>query len=311
MACTALVFWAGAACTPKVTPPPRAALEAQAQMDEAARRAKAGDDRGAAEAYARVQSDSPRMQARAGVRAAQARVHAGELDAAEAQAWQVIDRFPDAEGARDAVRLLARLAKQRSAWPAFRKGALERSVRHKGHAVEDALRFAAAEAAESLGDAPGARREYESMATDWTTSSLFDDALFRAARLARTAGDPAGAIADLERIVDTKRTALIVGSFDLQLLHEAALEIGKIQLEDRKDPKAALRAFERVRDELGENRQRDDAQWGIATAHERAGQRDLACVAVARLDKEFPHSRYVRRGLSREAAQRLGCGAPR
>jgi outer membrane protein assembly factor BamD (BamD/ComL family) len=297
------------ACQPVATPPPRSAQAAQTAMDDAARREKAGDLAGAARQYEAVRAESPRMAARALVRAAQAHDRAGEPDLALAAAWRAVDGYPDSEGARDGVRIAHRIAKKRggSLLATFRRAALDRAARLGKLDVADALVFGAAEAAVELGDAQTGRREYEAFASRFPASGLYDDALWLAAGIARGAGDFAGAIADLERIVDTKRTALIVGSFDLQHLHEAALEIGKIELEDRKDARAAIKAFERLRDKLGESRERDDAQWWISVAYERLGDRPSACAALDRLAREYPGSRHLRRGNEKDARQRLGC----
>lgn len=298
------------ACRPVATPPSAADRATRARMEEAARRERQGDHAGAAAVYEQIPSGtgSPREAARGLVRAAQMREDAGDPTRASDTAWRAIDTYPDAVPSRDAVKVLHRVARVEgdAGLRRFRAGLLERRGKLGKTEIGDLLAFTAAEVAAELGERDAARREYQAMASAYTQSGLFDDALVRAAGLAREAGDASGALELLEALVATKRTAYIVGSYDLQHLHEAALEIGRIHLE-RRDHRAAIRAFERLRDELGENRLRDDAQWHIVQAHEAAGDRPAACKALERLVGQFPGSRWLRRGEAARARERLSC----
>jgi tetratricopeptide (TPR) repeat protein len=254
------------------------------------------------ERVARVEkSTQGREPARALVRAAELRAdRLNDPDGAAADCWRAIRTWPNAAPADDAVRVLKRLNP-----PGLRAELLVAARTLARTEVGDNLRFAAAELIEK-DDPPRARAEYEAIARDYPQSGLRDDALFRAAKIARTACDPDGALENLRLITARQRDSLLIGSFNSALMDDAQLEAGHIRLEDKKDLQGAVRAWEKLRDEMPDSNLRDDAQMSIARAYADAGDTGHACEALTRLRKDFPESRY----LHREAptlGTRLGC----
>jgi len=280
-------------------------LAAERRFGEAEELLRAGHFREAALAFEEVGRNAygtlGREPARALVRAAALWAdQLGDPARAAADCWRAISKYPDAAPADDAVLELVRLH------PPRLREQLLRAVRAAGqHEVADNLAFEAAALAEK--DAPAqARAEYEVLAASFPHSALRDDALWRAARLARAAGDADGALDDLARITARRREPLFVGSYNSQWLDDAQLEAGRIWLEDKHDVDRAVAAFEFLRDDMTQSTLRDDAQMWIARARAQAGDRRRACEALARLRRDFAESRYLRREAPALAGE-LGC----
>jgi len=242
-----------------------------------------------------------REPARALVRAAEIRAdRLNDPDGAAADCWRAIRTWPDAAPSDDAVRELSRLK------PPNLRAELLAAARALGRTeIGDNLRFAAAELIETA-EPPRARAEYEAIARAYPQSGLRDDALFRAAHLARAAGDPDGALEDLHLITARQRDSMLIGSFNSALMDDAQLEAGRIRLEDKKDVKGAVAAWEKLRDEMPDSTLRDDAQMWIARAFAQSGDAAHGCAALVRLRHDFPTSRYLRREAPELGAQ-LGC----
>ena len=254
------------------------------------------------ERVARVEkSTQGREPARALVRAAQIRAdRLNDAAGAATDCWRAIRAWPDAAPTDDAVRELKRLNP-----PNLRADLLAAARSLARTEVGDNLRFTAAELIEK-DEALRARAEYEALARDYPQSGLRDDALFRAAKIARAAGDADGALDDLRAITARQRDSMLVGSFNSALMDDAQLEAGRIWLEDKKDLKGAVAAWEKLRDEMPDSTLRDDAQMSIARAYGDAGDAGHACAALTRLRHDFPDSRYLRREAPALGA-RLGC----
>jgi tetratricopeptide (TPR) repeat protein len=287
------------------TRPPPEVQRTLAAMDDAAALDDAGRYAEAAAAYERVPTLSRgthgRDAARALVRAGQLRVDKlADPDGAERDFWQAIERYPDAAAADDGVRALVRLGR-----PRLRERLLYDAGRLAGTEVADNLRFAAAELAAPAAPAV-ARIEYEAIARDYPTGGLRDDALWRAAALARATRDPRGALEDLRLITMRRKQPLVVGSYLSVWLDDALLEAGRIWLEDLHDVPHAVESFEDLRDNFPDSTLRDDAQWLIASAYAQAGDRARSCGALARLRKQFADSHFARKEGAALAAQ-LGC----
>jgi hypothetical protein len=280
-----------------------------AQGQQAFARAEALESRGAwreaaieYERVARVErSTLGREPARALVRAAALwSEHLSDPARAERDLFYAIRAWPDAAPADDAVRALERLA------PAGLRERLLGVAAELGQAeVVDNLRFAAAGLIEHTEPAR-ARAEYEQLARDFPQRGLRDDALWRAAGLARQAGDTRGALEDLRLITSRRRDSFLIGSFESQWVDDAQLLTGRILLEDLHDTARAVAAFELLRDDMKTSTLRDDAQMWIARARAQAGDAGGVCAALALLRRDFPDSRYLRREAP-ELAQKNGC----
>ena len=294
-----------AACRAHPAPPPPDVARGERLFARAEALEKDGRFSEAVAEYERVarveKSTQGREPARALVRAAEIRAdRLNDGDGAAADCWRAIRTWPDAAPADDAVLELKRLHP-----PNLRAELLAAARSLARTEVGDNLRFTAAELIEK-DDPLHARAEYEAIARDYPQSGLRDDALFRAAKIARTAGDADGALEDLRLITARQRDSMLVGSFNSALMDDAQLESGHIRLEDKKDLSGAVRAWEKLRDEMPDSNLRDDAQMAIARAYADAGDAGHACEALARLRHDFPESRYLRRDAP-ALGTRLGC----
>src|SRR5262249_6941578 len=155
---------------------------------------------------------------RARVRAAQIRAdRLSDPEGAAADCWRAIRSWPDAAPADDAVHELVRLG-----GPNLRAELLAAARSLARTEVGDNLRFAAAELIEKEQPAR-ARAEYEAIARDYPQSGLRDDALWRAAHIARASGDSDGALEDLHQITARQRDSMLIGSFNSALMDDAQL----------------------------------------------------------------------------------------
>ena len=255
-------------------------------------------------------------------RAARGLVRAAEITAekladpshAAASAWACVERWPDEVAADDALALALRIA-LRIDGARDPRGTLARldALAKKLLTAEivDNLLVAAARIARTLGDFDGAVARFDEVDKRFPHSGLVDDANFQAAEILRGRGDPKGAITRLDRILHTKRRALIVGSYNAMLLDDAQLLEGQVELDDLHDVPGAIAALTKLVDNYPDSNLRDDALLEIARAHLAAhappteGDSKAACVALARLVKQFPDGNRVRAARAKQSE--LGC----
>src|SRR6202012_2633848 len=121
---------------------------------------------------------------------------------------------------------------------------------------------------------------FDTLANDWPHSSLRDDALWRAANLARTGGDFQGALRRLRLMLSTRKDAIITGSYNYLQLDDAQLLVGRIYLDDLHDPARAAEAFELLADDYPASTLRDDALYDLARARREAHDVPAACRAL-------------------------------
>jgi tetratricopeptide (TPR) repeat protein len=255
------------------------------------------------EAYRRVAplSSDPRKSARAQVRAAEiAHEHLADDQAAAELAWATVERFPDEVPADDSLKLAVQIDRARD--PAQVARRLEGlAERFRGLDIGDNLIFARAELEEStLGDPVGAVAIYDRLVERYPRSGLKDDALYRSANILRKAGDAKGALKHLQQIVDSRRDALITGSYNSLYLDDAELLYGQICLDDLHDPARAADVFQTLAD-FPDSVLRDDALFELSRAEVAREDVKAACRALAKLLRRFPNGNRVR-----AARQRLG-----
>ena len=247
----------------------------------------------------------PRTAARALARAADL-AHA-ELhdDAAAARlAWRVVESHPDEIAADDALKLALRIDEPRD-WAALavRLGALyPRVVRFD---VGDNVLFERGMLLARHGRAAEAIVIFDELADAYPRSSLRDDGLWHAAELLRSDGDFDGALRRLRRILASRRDAIITGSYNYLQLDDAQLLVGRIYLDDLRDPAHAAEAFELLADDYPGSVLRDDALYDLARARREQHDVAAACRALARLVTQFPDGNRVR--AARALQKELGC----
>jgi tetratricopeptide (TPR) repeat protein len=278
------------------------AIVREAQLDEKHHRfAEAvANYRAAAE-----RAQEPRKAARALARAAL--ITADELrddDAAERLAWRTVEKWPDEMGADDALALAVRIGKKRDPAALARKlDALWPRVAKLD--LGDNVLWERAELSRIAGDAAGAIHFYDELAKNYLRSSLRDDAIWQAAHLLRDAGDTKRALAHLQIILDSRRDALITGSYNSIWLDDAQLLKGQILLDDLHENARAAEAFALLADDYPESVLKDDALVELARADVALGKPADACAALERLFKKYPDSNRLRQG--RALYEELAC----
>jgi tetratricopeptide (TPR) repeat protein len=234
--------------------------------------------------------------ARAYTRAAQLATDELADDTAAARwAWAVCERFPETVPADVALGVAVRLGKRHD--PA----ALAARLRELYPRVEqtdlgDNVLYESAELYRAAGEGAAAIALYDQLAEKYPRSGLRDDSWWRAAELARAAGDARGAVRRLQRLLETRRDAIITGSYNSILLDDAQLLIGRILLEDLHDAGEAVAAFHTLAFDFPESILRDDALVELARAQlarhapPSPDDRRDACASLARLLKKYPNS---------------------
>jgi hypothetical protein len=176
--------------------------------------------------------------------------------------------------------------------------------------VGDNLLMALADLAETeRRDARLALSYCDAIAARGRKGGLYDDALWRGARLARRVGDAAGAARRLRALLATREVAWGAGSYFSVWLDDAQLELGRVLRDDLGRAREALDAFARLPRDYPASTLRDDALWERAVTFERLGELRLACTSLAELARRHPDSRWeLAEGPSRRRA--LGCRPP-
>jgi hypothetical protein len=256
-------------------------------------------------------SKDRRKSARALARAAQ--LAADELAddaAAERLAWNTVERFPDEVPSDDALALGVRLGKKRDAAAlAVRLETLWPNVAQLD--IGDNVLYERAELQRTRAENPAlAVPMYDQLAQTYPRSGLRDDAIWHAAELLRAAGDPKGALKRLRIILESRRDALITGSYNSLYLDDAQLLFGQILLDDLHEVERAIEAFATLADDYPESVLKDDGLVELARAYlsrhapPSAADKRAACDALKRLFAKYPDSNRTRQAqkLSTETA---------
>jgi tetratricopeptide (TPR) repeat protein len=246
--------------------------------------------------------NAPPPSAQALWRAGRLSYESDHVPEAAAYLWRLIGEFPDEAFAGDAVGFIVertRSVDHQTLWQ--RLSTLYSSLDHTQ--VADNLLWALADLAEhELADPKAARELYDRIPRDHPESGLRDDARWHAARLSRSAGDPAGAAERLRALLATREVALGAGSYFSIWLDDAQLELGRVLRDDLHDLGAAASAFNRLPKDYPASILIDDALDELATTELARGDAGAACQAAARLLKKDPESRFAARARERSAA---------
>ena len=235
------------------------------------------------------------MWARAGYRLGALLLERGDAAAGYDAWWRVITLLPNEATAGDVVATLVRDARVRNV------DQLTLQLTHllsplAETAIADNLLWALADLAEhEHRDAPLARSYYDRIYLDHPSSGMRDDARWHAARLSRQLNDGAGAAARLRGLLSTREVAFGTGSYFSIWLDNAQLELGRVLRDDLHQTVAAADAFAQLLQDYPASPLRDDALFELAaTLHgtSDSGLQRRGCTAWARLQREFPDSKY-------------------
>lgn len=255
-----------------------------------------------AAATSHVGSTRARSLARA---ASLAHARLGDDKSARELAWRCVENEPDERSSDDALTLAVRLDEARD-WAALAARLGELQTRLARFGIADNIAYARAMLLTRNEHDADAIAAFDALVAGWPRSSLRDDALWRAAGLARAAGDFQGALRRLRQMVDTRRGAHISGSFNYPQLDQAQLLIGKIYIDDLHDLVRADDAFSRLADDFKESALRDDALLELTRVHRAQNDNVAACKTLERLIRDFPDSEHMREAETQKAE--LDCG---
>lgn len=249
----------------------------------------------AAAAYEQITVDlahNPTAAARATYRAGRIHLRLGNDVRAYELLWKTVTDYPDEQFAADALKKLVRDGRDRNAKQLY--GELARIAGPLSDTlIADNLHYHMADIAEhDLADAAAALAHYDIIWDRYPDSGLRDDAWWHSARLARAAGDAAGAVARLEALLDTREVAVGVGSYFSIWLDDAQLRVGVILRDDVKDYDGAATAFRRLPEDYPASILLDDALWELAVTFDRANRPEQVCRTLARLFDDWPDSKY-------------------
>lgn len=268
---------------------------ADAYLDRAELLVSMEREREAAAAYEAIPQafpEQPRVAAQALHRAGDLRLELGEDRAAWTLLWKVVTDYPDEDFAGDALRVLVTDGRRRD--PRQLHAVLARvSTALAGTEVADNVLYHLAELAEADLDRPAeALRHYDRLVAEYAESGLFDEALWRGARIARELGDAAGAARRLRQLLATREVAFGAGSYFSVWLDDAQLELGRVLRDDVADLDGAAAAFAALPRDYPASILRDDALFELAVTRARAGDRAGACRELAALEASWPDSKY-------------------
>lgn len=220
--------------------------------------------------------------------------------------WQTITEYPDQGYARDALMTVLRDGRRRNPTQLYQVlGELLQPLADSR--LADNLLYAMADLAElEFEDIESALAHHDKLTLDYPESTMRDDSLWHAARLARKLGDGPGAAARLRKLVATREVSILAGSYFSVWLDNGQLELGRVLRDDVGDYRAALRALRQLRADYPDSILIDDAQWEIALTYEAMNEPTRACASVRTLCRTWPDSKYcLRRGP--ELMDRLAC----
>ncbi len=236
-------------------------------------------------AFARAHPKSARA-ARALLDAGRAFERAADGAGARSAYAELVKKYPSSGGTMSAAKRYVEL----SAGPApaeWQKLIAENSDRE----LDAGLRYEWARSLESS-DPRAALSIYEDVARrdPLPQGTHSDEALLRAAELRRQLGDPRGALATLEVLLEARSFSYLAGSYERSAFARARLLEGQIQRDDLQRPSEAAHTFELLISEHPLSRLVDDALFEQAWALALDDRVERACQVLERLAKEHPDS---------------------
>ena len=256
---------------------------------------RAGDVERATAAYSAIARSKGDRAARARYALAEQRIEAGDVSGGQRELERFVQDFPESGLAAQALRRHAAWlwdsAGAEAALAYVRAVALRAGVT----ALGEHAGFELARLLERHGRLESARDQYLMLAGrfPYPSGALWDDALYRASELDERLGNPRAAVQHLERMLEQRESAFMMGSYERPRYDRARYRIAELHRDRLRDPAGARRHFQRLFDEFPNSLLRDDALWNAALLARRAGDSDGACGTLAKLAREHPDSRYV------------------
>ncbi len=206
--------------------------------------------------------------------------------------WRAVTDYPDAPAADYALREVVIDGRRRDVVQLYQ--VLGQLATHLGDTeVGDNLLYWMAELARNdFSDDAAALQLLDRIADGYPKGALFDDALWHGAAIARSEGDPSGAVTRYRRLLKTREVAWFTGSYNSEWFDDSWLQMGITLRDDLENYSGALKAFRMIPEDYPASILRDDAMWERAVTYERMGKGERACKALQTLHKKWPDSKY-------------------
>ncbi|PKN47703.1 MAG: hypothetical protein CVU59_01975 [Deltaproteobacteria bacterium HGW-Deltaproteobacteria-17] len=207
--------------------------------------------------------------------------------------WELVQKFPGTVAAEDALWKVVELSRGRP-------GELVRRLlafygKHRNSFIASLVLMEAAKLAHGI-DNPEWKRYavhlLSFLAGRHPDSPRWDEALYLAAGWSRELGKTKEAIAFLHQLMKTRESSLFFGDYNSQWLDDAQLLLGDLYLE-RKETKAAEKAWSDLPAKFPDSRLRDRAWLRLMELHTARGRPRPACAAARELVKKMPRSRFA------------------
>ncbi len=271
----------------------------EALLGEAEVLERTGRTQEAITAYVAIPARAPGDDMTAAIaiyRAGELLLRGGNMKDAWTALWRVVIEWPDEPTAADALKALVVDGRARDAAALVEQLARMLGSLAKTKVADNLLWWLADLTERELANLEGARALYDRIPVEHKGSGLRDDARWQAARLSRALRDPAGAVKRLRALVATREVAFGAGSYFSIWLDDAQLELGRVLRDDLADLPGAIAAFRKLPKDYPASILKDDALYELAITQDRAGDHIGACATIAKLAKQSPDSKYIRRG---------------
>jgi tetratricopeptide (TPR) repeat protein len=230
-------------------------------------------------------ADPPaRRTMRAKLDAARYRMLLGETERADRELRAIVVENPDDAAAKGALRVLVQIHVREAETPEkalFWLKTLESEL-EEGNTTHEALLSLEAELLIGKGKRAEAVEVLESQIElyPYPHGRRWDNALWSLADLAMEDNDAEGAVKRLESMIAVHETSFIIGSYTRPMFSKAALRIARIYRDNLDDPRAALKAYERVRSEFPNSLVVDDALEEEAFLRIESGDSKKGCALL-------------------------------
>ncbi len=249
---------------------------------------------------ARTRKDDADRRAKAQYLRARLQGDRGDDAGALRRLHRVVERFPSTVwGHRAFLYLRGHYRESEAGRRIFVRWCRERYRSAPNSAMADNFLYEAARIAFDRETEAGDARAlalYEKILARWgfTTSPIWDDAIWEASLIHHRRGRFAAEIDLLERLLSTREETWL-GSYEIKNYKWAAFRKAQVLFQDLHAYESAAQAFARIPVEYPLSLLKDDALWWEAHAWQRAGRADLARARFEALLRDWPESKYSRR----------------